>query len=152
MVPFVITITILFPLVIVDSKCLKSLNINQNHLLLRSTNFLKHRPINIITKLLVTVVEVIVFTIEDYLENLNTNPVLSHAQILVQSIIIITPFTTFVHTMIVNNLAITNIIKKLLQDYIVLFAQIIVQHLPLEAHINPTLVLTNAFLVKQFLF
>ena len=55
----------LFPLVIVDSLCLKNLNLNQNHLLPLSINILNHRPINIILK--VRVIVVVVSTIDNSL-------------------------------------------------------------------------------------
>ena len=57
-VHFAIKIITLFPLVIVDSLCLKNLNLNQSHLLPLCINILKHRPKNIILKLRVIVVVV----------------------------------------------------------------------------------------------
>ena len=101
----------LFQFVIEDSICLKNRNLSLNHLLLASTNILKHPPINTVTKLLVTVVEVIVITIEVSLEALVINPVLTHAQTLVQNFIISTLLTTILHPAIVTDLALTNIIK-----------------------------------------
>ena len=126
--------------------CLKDLNLNLNHLLRSSTNISKHPPLNEITKLLVTVVEVIVITNEDSLEILDINLLLIHARILVQNIIIFTPLITFLPTMIVTNLAMANIMKILLHDHIILSAKTIVQR-PLVAHINLTIVLANTLLV-----
>ena len=84
--------------------------------------------------------------IENALENLDLNPVFTHAQTLVQNITIITPLITILHTLIVTDLAMTKILTNILQDQIVLVAQIIFQHL-LVAHINLTHVLANALLV-----
>ena len=80
-----------------DSTCSWNLNFNLNQLLLPSINILKHPPINLICKFLTIVAEVIVIVIENGLQIFDTKPVLTHAQTLVQSSIIITPLTNVHH-------------------------------------------------------
>ena len=98
------------------------------------------------TNFLVTVKDVTVFTISDSLQILDTNAVFTHVQTLVRNNTIITPLTTILHTMIVSDPAMTNIIQNLVQDYIILFAQTTIQQPPV-ARKNLTLVLANALLV-----
>ena len=90
-------------------------------------------------------IEVLVIIVEYSRETLDINPVLTHGLILIQNYII-TPPTTFIDTMIVTDLAMTNNLKNPLQDHFILLAPYIIQH-SLVAHISLTLVLGNVLLV-----
>ena len=134
---------ILSPLVIVDSMCLKKLNLNENHLLLLSINILKHPPITLIPKLLVIVAEVLVITVANALANRAINLVLTQVQTCAQHIITTTPPKTILHIMIATDLAMTNLIETLLHGRIILLVHI-TNIPPFVAHIHFTLVLVKA--------
>ena len=126
---------------------LKTSNLIQTHLLVLFFNISNQPPINLITKLLVTVVEVKVIIIKNSIENLDINLVLFPAQTVAQNITIISPLILILHIVIVTDLAMIKIIETLPQEHIILLAQTILQH-PLAVQIRFTLVFANAPLVE----